>query len=727
MGAGILTGLNPEQERAVTHPGGPLLILAGAGTGKTRTITRRVAWLAEAQGVPASRILAITFTNKAAGEMKQRIQAWVPSTGMWVGTFHAVCARMLRMDPEPVGRTRDFTIYDVDDRRRTLRQLIKDEGWDPQVFRPARFEAIISAWKQRRMGPEAARDETRFHGMEEERAAVVYARYEDVLKRSDALDFDDLLWKGLMLVEHDERNARRWVDRFLHVVVDEYQDTNALQYELVKRLAAGTRNLAVCGDPDQSIYSWRGADIQNILRFDQDYPDATLVRLERNYRSVGNVLFAAQAVIRNNRSRKEKDLRTEREDGPPLVVVDAADEEDEAMQVAGRVHRWVAEGTSPREIAVFYRTNACSRALEAAFTRLQIPYQIVGGLGFFERREIKDLLAYARVAVNPRDDAACARVVNVPPRGIGATTQERVRSVASEHDEPLLHAYRREDVRASLRGPARKGVAAFLALLDEVRERQHSAEGALRAVLERSGYLQWVETLDATEDVDRSENVDELLAFAHEYDHREQGGLRGFLEEIALLSEVDRWEEDAERISLMTIHAAKGLEFDRVAVVGLEEGLFPHARALEDGPDGLEEERRLFYVALTRAREELHLSHCRMRYRTGAPGPQSPSRFLEELPEEVLEGGGAVRQVRRPLTGLVAGLPEAPSSIEAEFEEAEDAPYAPGDRVDHRVFGTGTVVRVLGEGMDQRIVVHFDESDAERTLLLAWSMLERLT
>ena len=296
MGAGILTGLNPEQERAVTHPGGPLLILAGAGTGKTRTITRRVAWLAEAQGVPASRILAITFTNKAAGEMKQRIQAWVPSTGMWVGTFHAVCARMLRMDPEPVGRTRDFTIYDVDDRRRTLRQLIKDEGWDPQVFRPARFEAIISGWKQRRMTPEAARDETRFHGMEEERAAVVYARYEDVLKRSDALDFDDLLWKGLMLVEHDERHARRWVDRFLHVVVDEYQDTNALQYELVKRLAAGTRNLAVCGDPDQSIYSWRGADIQNILRFDQDYPDATLVRLERNYRSVGNVLFAAQAV-----------------------------------------------------------------------------------------------------------------------------------------------------------------------------------------------------------------------------------------------------------------------------------------------------------------------------------------------------------------------------------------------------------------------------------------------
>jgi len=722
IGSRILAGLNPAQEEAVRHESGPLLILAGAGTGKTRTITRRVAYLVSEIGVTPSRMLAITFTNKAAGEMRNRIAEWVPYTGLWVGTFHATCARMLRVDPEPVRRTSDFTIMDQDDRRKLIRRLIQDEGWDPQVFRPARFEGILSGWKHRRVVPEGAAAEAALRGLEEQRAARVYLVYEAALERANALDFDDLLWKGLRLVEAD--STGRWTGKFEHVLVDEYQDTNEIQYEFVKRLAARTRNLAVCGDPDQGIYSWRGADINNILRFDQDFPDAAVVRLERNYRSVGNVLKAAQHVIRHNRARKEKTLWTEREAGPPLGLADAPDEEWEANQVALRVAAWIAGGTSAKEVAVFYRTNACSRSLEAAFTRLRLPYQIVGGLGFFERREIKDLLAYARLAVNPRDDTACLRVLNVPPRGIGDTTAERLRAVAAEHEEPLSAALRREELRAGLRGPARKGVNDFIAILDRLRERAKSAETALRTILDLSGYRRYAEALEATEDVDRGENVDELLAFAHEYDQREDGGLSGFLSEIALLTDVDQWDEEAARVSLMTVHAAKGLEFDRVAVVGLEEGLFPHARALEEGPDGLEEERRLFYVALTRARIELLLSHCRMRFRTGAPGPQAPSRFLEELPADVLPGAEIAAELRplRSRGGMTGGA-MAPSGEPA--AEAEVLEFEPGDRVRHRVFGDGAVVEILGHGVNRRIVVEFDDTGAQRTLLLAYSMLEK--
>lgn len=731
----LLSGLNPAQQQAVEHVSGPLLILAGAGTGKTRTITRRVAHLVSARGVPASRILAITFTNKAAGEMRHRIAAYVPHTGMWVGTFHATCARMLRIDPEPVGRTRDFTIVDVDDRRKLLRQLIKDQGWDPQVFRPRKFEGMISGWKQRRLGPAHAQEQASMYGMEEERCAIVYGKYETALARQDCLDFDDLLWKGLQLIELDRQVARRWTERFDHVVVDEYQDTNEVQYEMVKALAAHSRNLAVCGDPDQSIYRWRGADISNILSFDKDYPDAMVVRLEQNYRSVGNVLKAAQFVIKNNQSRKEKDLITDREDGPPLGLSDGHDEELEANQVAMRVAGWIRSGTATREVAVFYRTNSCSRSLEAAFTRLQIPYQIVGGLSFFERREIKDLVAFARLAINPRDDVALQRVINVPPRGIGATTLERLRAVANEHEESMLTTIQREEVRAGVRGPAKKGLLKFLSLYDSIRKSLDRAEFALRAILDRSGYRHFAEALDHTEDVDRGQNIDELLAFAHEYDQREDGGLRGFLEEISLLTDTNRWEDEADRVSLMTVHAAKGLEFDRVAVVGLEEGLFPHARSFED-PEGLEEERRLFYVALTRAREELLLSHCRMRFRTGAPGPTTPSRFLEELPEDVLPDfaiGAEMEEVERVVLspssrggfgGSMLGSDAHAGEAIAEEEEAEG--LAVEDLVVHPVFGEGTITRIQGKGVNARVVVEFDETGEERTLLLAYSMLERL-
>ena len=723
MSTSLLDGLNPAQQQAVEHGEGPLLILAGAGTGKTRTITRRVAHLVRDRALPPGQLLAITFTNKAAGEMRRRISAYVPHTGMWVGTFHATCARMLRMDPEPIGRTRDFTILDVDDRRKLLRRLIKDEGWDPQTFRPRRFEAMISGWKQQRLGPSHALEQASLYGMEEERCAIVYGKYEEATKRADGLDFDDLLLKGLQLIELDSAGARRWVTRFSHVLVDEYQDTNGIQYDMVRLLSAATRNLAVCGDPDQSIYRWRGADIGNILRFDQDYPDATVVRLERNYRSVGNVLKAAQHVIKKNRSRKEKDLVTEREDGLPIGLTDARDEEAEADRVALKVATWIREGTSAKECAVFYRTNSCSRSLEAAFTRLQIPYQIVGGLSFFERREIKDLVAYARLMINPRDDTALLRVLNVPPRGIGETTIGKLRAYAGEHDEPLLTTLKRDEVRSGLRGPAKKGLLKFLHVYDKIREQPGSAEMALRTILDRTGYRRFAEAMEHTEDVDRGENIDELLAFATEYDDREEGGLRGFLEEIALLTDVDRWEESAERVSLMTVHAAKGLEFDRVAVVGLEEGLFPHARSFED-PEGLEEERRLFYVALTRAREELLLAHSRMRMRTGAPGPQQPSRFLDELPADVLPDAAIGAELAEVSRGRLSSNPFGTGGG-AEMELEEESPLEAGDLVQHRVFGDGEVLRILGRGVNQRVVVDFEDGGGERTLLLAYAMLEK--
>ncbi len=708
MSQTILEGLNPAQQRAVEHGDGPLLILAGAGTGKTRTITRRVAYLVQARGVPASRILAITFTNKAAREMRSRIREWVPDTGMWVGTFHATCARMLRMDPEPVGRSRDFTIHDEDDRKRLVKSLIKDLGWDPQVYKPRPIQSQISSWKRRRMDPAAAAEEAALHGMREERAAQLYARYQRELDKQDALDFDDLLGKGLELVQKDAAGPRRWVGRFDHVLVDEYQDTNEIQYLFVKALSAEHLNLAVCGDPDQSIYRWRGADIQNILDFEHDFPGTEVVRLEQNYRSVGNVLKAAQAVIRNNRSRKEKDLVTEREDGPPLTAEDSPDEEMEALAVAQRVRGWLRDGTSAREIAVFYRTNACSRPLEGAFTRLQIPYQVVGGLSFFERREIKDLLAYGRMLVNPRDDVAVERILNVPPRAIGKTTVERLRAFAGEFDEGLLPVMRRSEVRDALGSRAKTALNKFLGLYAGLSDRTKQAEDALRAVIDRTGYRRYAEALGDTEDVDRLENIDELLAFAAEYDERSDAGLRGFLEEVALLTDHDRWEEGAQRISLMTVHTAKGLEFDRVAVVGLEEGLFPHARSIED-PDGLEEERRLFYVALTRAREELFLSHSRMRFRTGMPGPQTGSRFLDELPEMLLAG-----------ESLEEALPEQAA------EEAGEADFRADDWVRHRTFGVGRVEKVLGSGINQRVVVRFEDEDDARHLLVAYAPLEKL-
>ena len=717
----LLSKLNPAQQQAVEHGDGPLLILAGAGTGKTRTITRRVAHLVTERRVPPSRILAITFTNKAAQEMKSRIAAFVPHTGIWAGTFHGICARMLKMQPEPVGRTSNFSIIDVDDRRKLLRRLIKEAGFDPQIYRPRKFENIISTWKQNRMSPADLNDEP-VYGREAEICAQIYGKYEHALAQQDSLDFDDLLWKGLMLLKYDaEQPVPRWVNRFEHVLVDEYQDTNQVQFEMVSLLSKATTNLAVCGDPDQSIYSWRGADISNILNFERDFPNAKIVRLEQNYRSVGNILKAAQNVIEQNEVRYEKGLMTEQEDGAPILLTDAYDEEREADTVAMQIARWVDAGTSAKEIAVFYRTNSCSRSLEQALTRLQIPYQMIGGLSFFERKEIKDLISFARLVVNPRDDVAFDRIVNVPPRGIGATSIVRLHEQANANRESMLTSIKRDDVRASIRGTAKRGILKFLSIYDNICQQTTSAEITLRNIVERTGYRRYADKLEANEDVDRLANIDELLAFAAEYDAREEGGVHGFLQEISLLTDTKRWDVTAEKISLMTIHAAKGLEFDCVAVVGNEEGLFPHARSFED-PDGLEEERRLFYVALTRARKEIMLTHAKVRYRTGSPGPTSPSRFLQEIPQEVLPETAFASQLKE-----VSSFPTRSSASLTNGDDGTSSEIVVGDEVRHPVFGDGFVERIQGTGANARIVVEFSETAEQRTLLMAYSMLEKLS
>jgi DNA helicase-2/ATP-dependent DNA helicase PcrA len=713
----LLSKLNPAQQEAVEYMGGPLLILAGAGTGKTRTITRRIAHLVKHQNILPSRILAITFTNKAAQEMRNRITAFVPSTGMWVGTFHAVCARILRMEPESVGRTKNFTIIDVEDRRKLLRKLIKKSGLDPQVYRPRRFESLISNWKQNCLAPSDLNSEP-IYSREEELCAKVYNQYEASLLMQDSLDFDDLLWKGVQVLKQDQgRQTPVWINRFDHVLVDEYQDTNQVQFDMVSMLSKKTRNLAVCGDPDQSIYRWRGADISNILNFERDFEGAKIVRLEQNYRSAGNILKAAQHVIAHNVNRYPKGLFTTSGDGEPILLNDAYDEQKEADMVAMQVARWIDAGKPSSELAVFYRTNACSRSLEQAFTRLQIPYQLVGGVSFFERREIKDLLAFARLIINPRDDVAFERVINVPTRGIGAGSVDKIRLAADKRNEPMLTTIKREEVRDAIRGPGKKGLLKFLSIYNNIRKNTECAELALRDVVERTGYRRYVDKLEASEDVDRLANIDELLAFAAEYDNREEGGIAGFLQEISLLTDTQRWDTNAEKVSLMTVHSAKGLEFDCVAVIGNEEGLFPHSRSFEE-VDGLEEERRLFYVAITRARLELMLTYANVRYRTGAPGPTAPSRFLQEIPNDVLPASKISEELCDVDSVSIGSLEGANVSEKEELKV--------GDEVSHPVFGDGCVERIQGHGANARIVVEFYENQEQRTLLMAYSMLDKI-
>jgi len=708
----VLAGLNEQQRAAVAAVEGPVLILAGAGSGKTRVITHRLAHLVLDRGVDAGRILAVTFTNKAAEGMRARAEALVPGRPLraWMSTFHSFCVRLLRREAAAAGLPAGFLIYDEDDQLAAVREAMRALDLSEKLHPPRRLLGRISAHKN------AARSEED-DGYATDLTRRVMERYGEVLRSAGAVDFDDLLLLAVALLERNEPVRRVWQERFPYLLVDEYQDTNRAQYDLVRLLAGPGGNLTVVGDEDQSIYSWRGADISNILNFELDFPGARVFRLEQNYRSSQRILDVAGALVSRNVRRKGKTLRAVKGTGDPVCLHEAMDEYQEAAWVTERV----AARRSAGRVAVLFRMNAQSRLFEEGLLRLRLPYLVVGGVGFYERKEVKDVLAYLRLVHNPRDAVAFRRVVNVPPRGIGAKTVEEIDRVAAGHGESPWDAAVRLVDDAALPSRALVPLRQFKETVMALRE-EASAEGGLarglrglmERVLELSGYGAALAREDSQESQDRLENLAELLAAVVDYEAREEApSLAGFLDRSALVSETDRLRDDVP-VLLMTLHAAKGLEFESVFLVGLEEGLLPHSRSLSL-EDALEEERRLCYVGMTRAMERLHLSWARSRQVFGQRRVAEPSRFLAEIPEESLErSGGLLRLPPRRGETPPRWAPPAVAAPSASGQGASAEPMRPGVRVRHPLFGVGTVLRREGDGDDLKVTVSFPGVGAKK-------------
>jgi len=740
--------LNPAQEAAVRHPGGPLLVLAGAGSGKTRVLTARIAHLIQERGVAPSRIFAVTFTNKAAGEMRARVGALLSADprGLWIGTFHSLSARLLRREAAHLGFGPNFTIYDQDDSEALVKRLLEQRGHSPKANPPRAIHAIISGAKNRMLLPEelGASAESPLERV----AAEIYAVLGPTLKQANAMDFDDLLLLPLTLfAEHAERLAS-WQRRFDHVLVDEFQDTNAAQYRLVRQLAAQHTNLCVVGDDDQAIYGWRGADVRHMLSFQRDFPGTTLIKLEQNYRSTQVILDAANGVIAENGRRLGKTLFTAKQGGEPVTLLTAADERDEAEWLAAELARRAAQDDVPYEgMAVLYRTNAQSRPLEEAFRFRGIPYRLVGAVSFYERREVKDVLAYLRLIANPADDQAFLRVVNVPRRGIGDASLAQLVRAATQWRQSLFETARAAGRIPDLRPNVRDAFAGVARLLEDLRGRYAHADPAtaLEQTIAAVGYPQYLAE-EGPEGIERLENVQELIAgaaqwaeTAEEDDGTGDGGegtgaslIERYLTQAALVTSADQGSGDPTGVTLMTVHMAKGLEWPVVTLGGLEDGLFPLARAAGE-PGGLEEERRLCYVGLTRAREKLYLSWARTRYRNGRLELSEPSRFLEAVPAGVLEERSTTplwdrgaRAARRN-AGDARARGATPADLDWEVEVSQDVSrYTAGERVRHRKFGSGVVRAVSGAGRELKVTVEFDDREiGTKQLLVAYAGLER--
>ena len=720
-----LNDLNPQQRSAVEHTEGPLLVLAGAGSGKTRVLTYRVAYLMQEKGVEPWRILAITFTNKAAREMLERVTSLTGVAGneVWISTFHACCARILRRDIEKLGYKRSFSIYDEDDCRKVLDIIRKDLNLSEREYPARMVKAVISNAKNRLLDP----DEWWKESDQDDRARryrEFYVRYEEALKKNDALDFDDLLVRTLQLLAEHPPVLEYYQNRFQYILVDEYQDTNRAQYELVRALAQKSRNLCVVGDDDQSIYGWRGADIHNILSFEEDFPETFVVKLEQNYRSTGNILDAANQVIAHNAGRKEKALWTEAGEGDTIKLFRAVDERDEASFIAQRAAKLIDEGEAPGQIAVLYRTNAQSRVLEEAFVSRRLPYRVYGGLRFYDRKEVKDLIAYMRAAVNADDDIAVRRIINEPKRGIGESTISLLASHAAREGISLLSAVLDAE-SAGLSSRSLKQVSAFGELMVELTmDAASMAPGAfLEKVIESTGYVTLLEEAADDESAGRIENIRELQGAVAEYEkNKPEGTLTGFLEEASLMTDQDDQSVHGGAVTLMTLHSAKGLEFDCVFLPCMEEGIFPVNRALVD-EDALEEERRLAYVGITRAKKKLFLSCAWSRFLYNQRKENEPSRFLREIPPRLITEG-ARRGEARPLaptrssfvsgsqagyySGLGAGSKPKPKVVPSAARAFQPATtFEVGDRVIHRSFGVGQVTAVEGEGRSMRVTVDF--------------------
>jgi DNA helicase-2/ATP-dependent DNA helicase PcrA len=738
----ILTGLNPPQREAVEHDGGPLLVLAGAGSGKTRVLTRRVAFLVAARGVFPGSILAVTFTNKAAGEMKDRIIGLVGEAGRnaWLGTFHSIGARLLRRESDRIGISRDFSIFDRDDSVSALRRVLAALGISPKENSPESLLSIVSRAKNEMKTPGDLEREAR--GPYDRLVAQVYANYEVSLREQNALDFDDLLVRPVQLLR-DPDVRLRWSRLFRQVLVDEYQDTNRCQYEFLRAVTEEHRQLFVVGDDDQSIYRWRGADLSNILDFERDHPDARIVRLEQNYRSTSRILGAANSVIRKNVGRKGKELWTENGEGQPVLVLDVADEQDEAMAVLKTVKAGIeSEGRTPSDFVVLYRTNSQSRVLENAFQLGGVPYQVVGGVRFYERREIKDVIAYLRVLANPGDDVAARRIINVPARGVGKKSLEDLEQAARAAGVPLVEAMRRAvDGRLpEVRPAVRAKLSELVRVLDDATAQLATLPVAelTERLLEDIGFEEHLRQESDREAAARWDNVTELLAAMQEFaDSRESGdaSVAAFLQEVSLASEIDDWEEAAPRVTLMTLHNAKGLEFPWVFITGVEEGLFPHANSIME-PEGIEEERRLFYVGLTRARERVVLLWAQARRRFGGFNLCAPSQFLEEIDPDFVERRSLTV---RPGAARRKGLPPAPPRNvrfspppqvrdflpRYEDESQEVAALEPGMRVRHPSWGEAVIEAVEGRGERMKLTLRF-RGGVLKKVLAVYAKLELL-
>ncbi|MEU9956214.1 DNA helicase PcrA [Streptomyces sp. NPDC050982] len=763
--AALLDGLNENQRAAVVHHGSPLLIVAGAGSGKTRVLTHRIAHLLGERRVHPGQILAITFTNKAAGEMKERVEQLVGprANAMWVMTFHSACVRILRRESKQLGFTSSFSIYDAADSKRLMALVCRDLDLDPKRFPPKSFSAKISNLKNELIDEEdfAAQAADGF----EKTLAQAYAMYQSRLREANALDFDDLIMTTVNLLRAFPDVAEHYRRRFRHVLVDEYQDTNHAQYALVRELVGTSEHpvdvppsehdlppaeLCVVGDADQSIYAFRGATIRNILQFEEDYPNATTILLEQNYRSTQTILTAANAVIERNESRRPKNLWTNAGAGAQITGYVADTEHDEAQFVADEIDRLTDAGDAKAgDVAVFYRTNAQSRVFEEVFIRVGLPYKVVGGVRFYERKEVRDVLAYLRVLANPEDSVPLRRILNVPKRGIGDRAEAMIDALSQREKISFAQALRRVDEAYGMASRSTNAVRKFNTLMEDLRTIVESGAGpatVLEAVLERTGYLAELQASTDPQDETRIENLQELAAVALEFEQEAgegeaPGGLSAFLERVALVADSDQIPDEEEDgsgvITLMTLHTAKGLEFPVVFLTGMEDGVFPHMRALGQTKE-LEEERRLAYVGITRARERLYLTRSSMRSAWGQPSYNPPSRFLEEIPDTHLEWKrtGSLGPVSSgPVSGVAASLSSSRSRSAASGASgfatrrgATDKPVvslAVGDRVTHDQFGLGTVVGVKGTGANAEATVDFGEEKPKR-LLLRYAPVEKL-
>ena len=741
--------LNPAQNEAVTHGNGPLLVVAGAGSGKTRVLTSRIAHLINEKGISPFEILAITFTNKAAEEMRHRVVELVGSVAhkMWVSTFHSACVRILRQSSDEIGFSPNFTIYDQGDAARLMGHVIKDLNFDLKRFPPRALLSKISSLKNEGINPNDYLDST--ENPYDQKVSEIFVEYQLRLKRASAMDFDDLLLNTVIIFRKNKSILEQWQNRFKHVLVDEYQDTNLIQNELVSLLAADHRNICVVGDSDQSIYQFRGADVRNILNFEKVFPDATVIVLDQNYRSTQTILDAANEVISRNSGRQPKDLWTEEGNGESIVMYQASNEDDEAKWVAEKIISYKRAGYSElSDVAIFYRTNAQSRAIEEQLNRLGMAYRVVGGTRFYDRREVRDALAYLRLAVNPLDEVALRRVLNVPKRGVGDTSLGKIEDWADKNQVDFFPALS-EASKAGVSGKALKGIESFLNLLEESQSRLDLGPAdIIEFSLEKSGYISALEEERTIEAEGRLENLSELVGAASEF-----SDISEFLERVGLVADTDEIPNEGSdfgdgEVLLMTLHAAKGLEFPVVFLLGMEEGIFPHVRALGD-PDQMEEERRLAYVGITRARKILHLCNAWSRMLHGQTQYNPPSRFLDDIPEGLTQREGSQKSSRNlknstnsysdiddwgfistdefsseEPSGRIFGKGTNQPENDSNSSEAHLLALEPGDDVKHKAWGMGVVVSVSGVEDRAEAVISFP-SVGEKRLLLAWAPLER--